>query len=264
MQNVVLPENFWIPKAASAVLAVMDSTSQTRVHSPVSCAALDKPHVQPNPHHAKNVATNAHPDSNWAQTVVASLAHVAPIDHRVYNQLVLPARSAEQHQRSAPPPWRNAHCQFVCQVPTLTERWTLASNVRRASTNPNLSKQHVSHAHRITARRQSRPPAELNAQIPAKPSARVKLIATRMLIASWSRRPLISSANVNQVSMVLEWRAQTFVIISVIMRAHALRTWRERRRVDAPARSLGHDAWNDLNLRMSPVASLPSSYSWSS
>lgn len=202
----------------------MASISQTRAHSLVSCAALVKPLVQPNPHRAKNVATNAHPDSNWAQTVVASLVHAAHTDHREYNQLVHHAHSAEQHQRSVHPPWRNAHCQCVYQVPTSMERWTLAWNVKRASTNPNLSKQHVSHVHPITVRRQLRPPAELNAQIPAKRSAKVKPIATLMHIVSWFRRPLTSSVNVSPVSMAPAWLAQTFVIISVIMRAHAWRT----------------------------------------
>lgn len=261
MQNVVLPENSWILKADFAVLAVMVSISQMRAHSLASCAALVKPLVQPNPHLVKNVATNAHPDSNWARTVVASLVHVAPTDHREYNQRVHHAHWAEQHQRSAPPPWRNARCQFVYQVPTSTERWTLAWNVKRASTNPNPSKQHVSHAHRITVRRQLRPPAELNAQIPAKRSARVKPIVTLMHIVSWSRRLLTSSVNVSPVSMAPEWHAQTFVIISVIMRAHAWRTWRAHHRVDALALSLVHDAWSDLNLLMSLVVSLPSLYS---
>lgn len=91
-------------------------------HSLANYAGLARPPDRLKLLHVKSAVTNAHLASNLVLMVVANHVHVVPTEPKVYNLPVLPAPSAEPHPRSAHHLSKNAHCPYVLQEPTSTER----------------------------------------------------------------------------------------------------------------------------------------------
>lgn len=232
----------------------MVSINRTKDRSPVSYAVSVKRHDHQKPRHDRNVAMNARRDNSLVPMAGVNHVHAEHSERKAFSQLVPVARSVEQRRRLVHRPLRNARCQCAPREPIWMERKTCASNARKASTNPNHSKRHASHAHRITVPKPWPPPVAANARIHAKRLAKARPIVTSTHTAYWCRKRPISNVNASPASTEQAWNAKTFVIISVIIPASVWKIWRERRHVDVPVRSPARNVPNDRNSLTLPVA----------
>lgn len=101
---------------AYAAAAVMVSTNQKKVHSPVKFAGSVKPREPMKLYRPRNVATNAAVECNLHS--MENVNHVLEerIERKAFNPLAKDALLEEQHQKQVLSPSKNVHYQCAIQA----------------------------------------------------------------------------------------------------------------------------------------------------
>lgn len=202
VKNVVQLENISILILVFAVLAVMVSSNQTKVHSHVTFVGWARQQDQQKLNRVQNVAMNVHQECNLVLMENANHVQEAHSDLKEFNQLVKLVHWVERHLKLAQLQLKNARYLSAHLEHILTQQSTFVLNVVKDISNQNLNKHHALPVHQITAQRTLPQPRKLNVQIHARQHLKVTNIAIQMHIAFSYQKHQISNVNVSQDLMV--------------------------------------------------------------